>query len=60
MKDTSITIRVPENVKMYLELIAKQENQTLSQYLRKRLVNDIISFRELTEYAFDEEAGLEV
>lgn len=59
MKEEKITIRVPASVKAYLQVIAKEENQCISQILRHTLIRHINSFREDTNYLYDQEAGLE-
>jgi predicted transcriptional regulator len=59
MKEDKITIRVPANVKAYLQVIAKEKNQCVSQILRHALVMEINSFREDTNYLYDQVAGLE-
>lgn len=59
MKEDKLTIRLPANVKAYLQVIAKQRNQSVSQVLRNTLVMEINSFREETSYLYDQDAGLE-
>jgi hypothetical protein len=59
MKEKKITIRLPANVKAYLQVIAKEKNQSVSQVLRNTLVREINSFREDTNFLYDQDAGLE-